>query len=632
MLRSIERELIDGLSGAVADAGHDRAVDASALELEDFDDDEKGEFSSAISFAIAADEGANPMAVAAAIADAHEAAGLPEGIGAVTVENGHINYHLDVETMARRTLSTIDGEADSYGSRDRTDPDTIVADVSSPNIAKPLHVGHLRNTILSDALMNVLEALGHDVTRDNHLGDWGVQFGNLLHEYVEFGDEDAFEDDPIAHLLDLYQQFERRDSMLEDVEEFGALTDSFEDSVEAEREYHTDAGKEWFARLEEDDEAAVERWEQFREASIERFEAIYEELGVDFDLWIGESFYAREGWNDRIVDRALEADVAIRADDGSVFVPIYPDEYEGAGDPARADIDPSPDRARETLAEAGSVEDADFDPFYIVKSDGSTVYGTRDLATIAYRTEEFDADQSVYVVASEQDHYFKQLFVAARKMGFTDVRLRHINYGMISLPEGSMSTRGGQIVTVREVLDAARERARDIVEEKGRGVADDEVDAIAAKIALATVKYGMVASNRGKDITFDIDEAVSLEGDTGPYVQYATTRAYSILDDAEAVPDVDAIDPTAFNDTDHQLIYHLGRYPLVLDLCEERYDAASLARYLLDLAHVFNSFYHKNRVLDAESAAAERLALTAATAQVFENGLGLLGIDTLAEM
>jgi arginyl-tRNA synthetase len=284
------------------------------------------------------------------------------------------------------------------------------------------------------------------------------------------------------------------------------------------------------------------------------------------------------------------------------------------------------------LDEAGSVEEADFDAFYIVKSDGSTVYGTRDLATIEYRTREFDADQSVYVVASEQNRYFQQLFVAARKMGYTDVHLEHIDYGMISLPEGSMSTRGGQIVTVREVLDAARERARDIVREKGRNVAEDEIDAIARKIALATVKYGMVGANRGKDITFDIDEAVSLEGDTGPYVQYATTRAYSILDAAEGVPAVDDVDPTAFNDTDYDLIYHLGRYPLVLDRCEERYDAAPLAHYLLELAHVFNSFYHKNRVLDAETAAAERLVLTDATAQVFENGLGLLGIETLAEM
>lgn len=632
MLRSIERELVDGLGEAVADAGYARDVDDSALELEDFDDDEKGEFSTAISFAIGADEGANPMSVAESIADAHEAVGLPEGVGSVTVENGHINYHLDVATMARRTLSAVEDEAAAYGSRERPEPDTIIADVSSPNIAKPLHVGHLRNTILSDALMNVLEALGHDVTRDNHLGDWGVQFGNLLHEYVEFGDENAFEDDPIAHLLELYQQFEQRDSMLEDVAGFGALTEEFEKQVTTERDYHTAAGKEWFTRLEEGDDVAVERWERFREASTERFEAVYEELGVDFDLWVGESFYAREGWNDRIVETALEDDVAMRADDGSVFIPIYPDEYEGADDPATADVDPSLDRAREALEEAGSVDDAEFDPFYIVKSDGSTVYGTRDLATIAYRIEEFDADQSVYVVASEQDHYFKQLFVAARKMGFADVRLRHINYGMISLPEGSMSTRGGQIVTVREVLDAAQERARDIVEEKGRGVDEDEIDAIAAKIALATVKYGMVASNRGKNITFDIDEAVSLEGDTGPYVQYATTRAYSILDAAESVPTVDAVDPAAFNDTDHQLIYHLGRYPLVLDLCEERYDAAPLARYLLDLAHVFNSFYHKNRVLDSDRAAEERLALTAATAQVFENGLGLLGIDTLAEM
>ena len=632
MLSPTRRGLLDGLRVAVTEAGYDHEVDASTVELEDFDDAEKGEFSSALSFAIGADVGENPMAVAESIAEAHRAHGLPEGVVSVTVENGHINYHLDPESMAALTLSQIDHDGSDYGSTERADPDRIIADVSSPNIAKPLHVGHLRNTILSDTLMNVLEERGHDVTRDNHLGDWGTQFGNLLHEYVEYGSEDAFGDDPIAHLLDLYQQFEQRDGMLEDVEEFGALTDEFEAAIEAERAFHVDDGKAWFTRLEEGDEDAVGLWEQFREASIERFEAIYAELGVDFDCWLGESFYAREGWTDTVVEKALENDVAMRGPDGSVFIPIYDDEYEGAGDPATADVDASLDRAREMLDEADSVDDADFDAFYIVKSDGSTVYGTRDLATIEYRIREFDADQSVYVVASEQNRYFQQLFVAARKMGYTNVRLEHIDYGMISLPEGSMSTRGGQIVTVREVLDAADERARDIVREKGRNVGEDEVETIARKIALATVKYGMVGANRGKDITFDIDEAVSLEGDTGPYVQYATTRAYSILDSAEAVPAVDDIDPAAFNDTDYDLIYHLGRYPLVLARCEERYDAAPLAHYLLELAHVFNSFYHKNRVLDAESAAEERLVLTQATAQVFENGLNLLGIETLAEM
>jgi len=632
MLGAIKRELFEGIRVAVGDAGYDRDVEPSTVELEDFDDEEKGEFSSAVSFAIAADAGANPMAVAEEIADRHREAGLPDGIASVSVENGHINYHLDVDRMALRTLSTIDAEGAAYGTRERDDPDRIVADVSSPNIAKPLHVGHLRNTILSDALMNVLEARGHDVTRDNHLGDWGTQFGNLLHEYVEFGDEAAFEDNPIAHLLELYQQFEQRDSMLEDVEAFDAVTDAFGEAVAEERSFHVDDGKEWFARLERGDEQAVERWERFREASIERFERVYAELGVDFDLWLGESFYAREGWNDRVVEKALDEDVAMRGPDDSVFIPIYADEYGEAGDPSTAAVDASLDRARELLDEAGSVADADFDAFYIVKSDGSTVYGTRDLATIEYRVSELDADQSVYVVASEQNRYFQQLFVAARKMGYDDVHLEHIDYGMISLPEGSMSTRGGQIVTVREVLDAARERARDIVAEKGRDVAEEGIDTIARKIALATVKYGMVASNRGKDITFDIDEAVSLEGDTGPYVQYATTRAYSILDAAETVPDVEGVNPAAFNDTDHNLLHHLGRYPLVLGRCEERYDAAPLARYLLELAHVFNSFYHKNRVLDAEDAAAERLVLTDATARVFENGLGLLGIDTLAEM
>ncbi|WP_435066958.1 arginine--tRNA ligase [Haloplanus sp. C73] len=632
MLSATRRGLVEGLRVAVSEAGYDYDIADTDVELEAFDDEEKGEFSAAVSFAIAADVGANPMAVADDIAAAHRDHGLPEGVSEVSVANGHINYHLDPAAMARLTLGTIDSEGDAYGSRERDDPDTIVADVSSPNIAKPLHVGHLRNTILSDALMNVLEERGHDVTRDNHLGDWGTQFGNLLHEYVEFGDEDAFEDDPIAHLLELYQQFEQRDGLLEEVEDFGALTDDFEEAVENERTHHTEAGKEWFARLERGEDVAVDRWERFREASIERFEDIYAELGVDFDLWLGESFYAREGWNDVVIEKALDEDVAMRGPDESVFIPIYPDDYEDAGDPEAASVDTSLDRARAMVDDAGSVEDADFDAFYIVKSDGSTVYGTRDLATIDYRVREFDADQSVYVVASEQNRYFQQLFVAARKMGYTDVRLEHIDYGMISLPEGSMSTRGGQIVTVREVLDAADERAREIVRAKGRNVEDDEVDAIARKIALATVKYGMVAANRSKDITFDIDEAVSLDGDTGPYVQYATTRAYSILDSAEAVPDVGDIDPSAFNDTDYDLIYHLGRYPLVLDRCETRYDAAPLAHYLLELAHVFNSFYHKNRVLDAESAAEERLVLTATTAQVFENGLDLLGIDTLAEM
>jgi arginyl-tRNA synthetase len=632
MLASARRGLADGLHTAVSDAGYDHDVELADVELEAFDDEEKGEFSAAVSFAIAAAAGEPPMAVAGSIAEAHRARGLPDGVDSVSVENGHINYHLDPARMATLTLGEIGAEGVSYGARERTAPDRIVADVSSPNIAKPLHVGHLRNTILSDALMNVLEARGHDVIRDNHLGDWGTQFGNLLHEFVEFGDESAFEADPIAHLLDLYQQFERRDGLLEEVEGFDALTAAFETALAEERAYHVDEGKAWFARLEEGDTEAVDLWQAFRAASVERFEGVYDELGVDFDCWLGESFYAREGWNDVVIEKALERDVAMRGPDGSAFVPIYDDDYDHAGDPDRASVDPSLDRARAMLDEAGTVEDADFDAFYIRKSDGSTVYGTRDLATIEYRIREFDADQSVYVVASEQNRYFQQLFVAARKMGYTDVRLEHVDYGMISLPEGSMSTRGGQIVTVREVLDAARERARDIVREKGRNVDDEAVDAIARKIALATVKYGMVGANRGKDVTFDIDEAVSLEGDTGPYVQYATTRAYSILDSAPAVPTVDDVDPSAFNDTDYDLIHHLGRYPIVLGRCEERYDAAPLAHYLLELAHVFNSFYHKNRVLDSASASEERLVLTDATAQVFENGLGLLGIETLAEM
>ncbi|SFC61870.1 arginyl-tRNA synthetase [Halobiforma haloterrestris] len=631
MLYQLRQDLITGLRDATADAGYDYEIDISDIEVEDVTDEEKGEFSSPLSFSIAADAGEPPVAVAESIADAHRANGLPDGIETVSVEGGHINYHADRSALASETLSVILEEGTEYGTRTVAESDTILADVSSPNIAKPLHVGHLRNTILSDAVMNVLEARGHDVTRDNHLGDWGVQFGNLMHEYTEFGNESDFESDPIEHLLDLYQQFEQRDSMLEDLEENEPVTDRFRESVEEEREYHAESGKEWFARLEQDDEQAVDLWETFREVSIDRFEETYADLDVDFDIWMGESFYAREGWNDVVIEKALENDVAMRGDGEAVYIPIYPDDYENVGDPNAADVDRSLDRAREMLEESDDLEDADFEPFYIVKSDGSTLYGTRDLATIEYRLQEYDADQSVYVVANEQERYFQQLFVAARKMGYDDIKLKHIDYGLISLPEGSMSTRKGQIITAREVLDRARDRARDIVEEKGRS-AEDEIQAVANKIALATVKYEMVASKRARDITFDIDESVSLEGDTGPYVQYAATRGYSILDGADAVPAADQIDPSNFNETDVELLYELARYPIVLERCEERYDAAPLAHYLLELAHVFNSFYHKNQVLEAERARDERLVLTEATTQVFENGLDLLGIDVLEQM
>ncbi|MCF2206752.1 arginine--tRNA ligase [Halobacterium salinarum] len=631
MLYNLRQELLAGIRAATSDAGYDYEVDQSAIELEDITDEEKGEFSSPISFSIAAAAGAPPVDVAETIADAHRSNGLPAEVEAVTVEGGHINYHADTTDLADATLSTILRDGSEYGTRTDADPDTILADVSSPNIAKPLHVGHLRNTILSDAVMNILEARGHDVTRDNHLGDWGVQFGNLMHEYTEFGDEATLEDDAIEHLLDLYQQFEQRDSMLADLEDDETVTDQFADAVTEERDYHADSGKEWFTRLEQGDEDATALWERFRTVSIDRFKQTYDDLDVAFDVWNGESFYAQEGWNDVIIEKAIENDVAMRGEGESVYIPVYPDDYENVGDPQAADVDASLDRARQMREANDDLEDADFDPFYIVKSDGSTLYGTRDLATIEYRIEEYDADQSVYVVANEQNQYFQQLFVAARKMGYNDIKLKHIDYGLISLPEGSMSTRKGQIITAREVLDRAQDRAEEIIAEKGR-IDDAEAQSVATKIALATIKYEMVAAKRERDTTFDIDESVALEGDTGPYVQYAATRGYSILDGADAAPEIDDLDPSVFNDTDVELLFELARYPLVLERCEERYDAAPLAHYLLQLAHVFNSFYHKNAVLDAENARTERLLLTKATTQIFDNGLGLLGIDVLEEM
>jgi arginyl-tRNA synthetase len=707
MIDSIRDELVSDLRKAVDKVGYEWDITASSITIEEYDDEQRGELSTSIPFQIGADIGANPEAVGEEIAEAQRANGLPDIVTSVTVTSGHINYHLDVDQLVRDSLATLRAEGDAYGARTLEDPDTIFADVSSPNIAKPLHVGHLRNTILSDTVTNILDERGHDVTRDNHIGDWGVQFGNLMHEFVERGDEKKLEEDPIDHLLELYQRFEQRDATLansytllgEDPGEGLEDTDTPEDVrttfreareylqdpqhsvdertlediqdvlqtarellenaqdtdevleilrtapeltavneersvIENERLYHEENGKEWFARLEQDDEQAVDLWQTFREKSLQRFNETYEELGVEFDLWIGESFYAREGWNDRVIEKALENDIALRGKEQSVFIPIYPGDTDGVEDPETADVETSLEPAKRALETLGPDEDATdleaFDPFYIVKSDGSTVYGTRDLATIEYRIQEYDIDQSAYVVATEQDRYFAELFAAARKMGYDDIKLKHISYGMIDLPEGSMSTRGGRIITARKVLDAARERARAMVKEQGRDV--DDVETVAEQVALATVKYEMIASNRHKDITFDLDKAVSMDGDTGPYVQYAATRTYSVLDDANEGLEFSELDPSVLNEDDIKLVYELSRYPVALETAVERYDAAPLARYLLDLAHTFNSFWHKNRILDDEKAREERLAIVDATRQVFENGLSLLGIETLEEM
>ncbi len=583
-------------------------IDASRVEL-NLHDGDKGDLATAVPLEVAHRVGADPRQVAGDIADATE---VPDEIAEVSVDGpGYVNFSFDRDTFMTGTVDQILSEGAEYGHL--PGDDLVMMDVSSPNVAKPLHIGHLRNTVMGLALANVLEARGNEVIRDNHIGDWGTQFGNLMFAYDQHQrGEDAygifdeaqvehdFGEEPVDHLLDLYQAFGRREKALDEA--------GRQDELEMLR----DEGRDWFRRLREGDADAQELWEEFKDVSIDRFKTTYDMLDAEFDEWIGEGFYVLNGYTDDIVDQALDSGVAVEKPDGSVVIPL-------GADVPHADDFPLVDD-----------EDADITEFMIRKSDGTTLYGTRDLATIAYREEEWGPDEILYVVASEQDEYFQDLFDAADRMGFDSDDLFHVSYGMLSLPEGSMSTRQGTVIRARDLLQEARDEAYDIVTANNPDLAEDEAREIAEQIGLAATKFENLKVGRTKDVTFDMDRALDFQGgDTGPYIQYAATRAGSILDEG-GVPDA-MPDAPSYNETDESLVRTLAMYPLALESATDQYDPAPVAQYMLDVAQEFNSFYHSNRVLDADERE-ERLAITGATRQVLDNGTDLLGFDTPAQM
>ncbi len=608
MLQVLRDRIIEDMTAILEEWGCEAVAVANPVEINEYTDEEKGLVATPVAFQLASELGRPPADIAADLAAAFRDRGPIGGIDTIETVGGYINFHVD-EAFTTRTLEVILEEDAEYGVVEDT-VESALFEFSSPNIAKPMHIGHLRNTVLGDVLGNVLEARGYDLVRDNHIGDWGVQFGHILYEFEQAEDTDRFESEPIDYLLELYQRYGRHEAELEEKDR----TDDLEQL--------RDTGREYFARLEAGEEELRALWEQFSEASRDRFETTYDGLGVDFDTWHGESFYVTESWTSRVRERATESGIAVETDDGASVIPVFDDDLTAVEDPERADV-----RTDADVAE----DDTDHEAFVITKRDGTTTYGTRDLATIAYRVEQ-GYDELFYVVGSEQREYFQQLFAAARKLGYTDVRFTHVDYGLIDLPEGSMSTRAGRLITAEDVLDQVRENARSVVEENDPALDAPTTSEIADGVALGTVRFENIAKRRTKNTTFDTERATSLEGDTGPYVQYAATRGLNILLEADEVPEPGVVADQPFNEFDHQLAVQLARYPLVLERCEERYDPAPLAQYLLDLARVFNKLYHENRVLDADQSRERRLALVAATVEVFETAFEVTGIPMLRRM
>ncbi len=578
-LDEARRAVHDRIAAAIADYDADVGI---TVELNRVTDGEKALFASPVAFELASELGRNPADIAGEIADA--ITDVPEFVASVTATGPYVNLHVDEDVYADRVLGDIAAAGDEYGV-ERGDRLAII-DESSPNIAKPMHIGHLRNTLLSDALNRVLEEQGYEVIADNHLGDWGGQFGNLLYAYTQWGDEEKFAENPIDHLLDLYQRFGQQEAELDG----------------EELETFRDRGREWFVKLEEGDEEAVALWERMREASIARFEETYDILDVEFDEWIGESFYVQEGYTDKVVDMAIGTGAGEEKTDGSVFI-----------------------RAGEPDPETGEKPE-----FVILKSDGTTLYSTRDLATILYRNERWDPDEIDYVVASEQDEYFQQLFEAAGKLGL-DGEFTHISYGLISLPEGSMSTRRGRIITARDLLDEVEAEALDIVAENNPEMSEAEQERIAHTVALAAVRYENLRFRRERDIVFDMEDAVRFEGKTGPYLQYSHTRARKIL---EKEPLDTEPDDLVFEGDEYDLVDELARFPRALQRAADDYDPYYVAHYAYELATAFNSFYHSCPVIQADDpdVAASRKVLVQRYLDVMDHVLDILGIDPLDEM
>ena len=492
---------------------------------------------------------------------------------------GFINFRLDPDWLGQTLLAI--AQDDHLGVDPAANPETIVIDFSAPNVAKSMHVGHIRSTILGDALSRVLRFRGHTVETDNHLGDWGTQFGMLIVGYRSFLDQVAYEQDPLAEMERIYKEVQAR-----------ATTDAA----------LADRAREELAKLQQGDEANTALWQEFMQVSRRAFERIYARLNVRFDHWLGESFYNPMLAN---VVQDLRAKKLARPSEGAICI-FYDEDSE--------------------LAET---------PFLIQKQDGAFLYATTDLATIQYRAETFQPHRIIYVTDGRQQLHFRQLFAAAQSWGH-GMALEHVWFGTILGADGRpIKTREGQPIKLAALLDEAEERARAIVREKNPSLSAAEQATVARIVGVGAVKYADLMQNRTADYRFSWDKLLALDGNTAPYLQYAYARIRSIFrkggfTDWQPTPDM----PVRLLEPEEQaLAKQMLRFGDVLIEVERSYKPNLLANFLYELATQFNLFYQAYSVLKApQDRQPTRLLLCDLTARYLKTGLDLLGIETLEAM
>ncbi|MBD3208087.1 MAG: arginine--tRNA ligase [Candidatus Nealsonbacteria bacterium] len=546
------------------------------IEVDVPDQDEYGDYSTNLALQLKDKINKSPVKIAKMIVERLGA--LPFFKKTETAGPGFINFFLSPEFLVKN-LEQIEEKRESYGSADLGQGKTVVIDYSAPNIAKPFGIGHLRSTIIGQAIYNIYSFLGFKSIGDNHLGDWGTQYGKLFYAIQEWGDEEKIKKQPIRELYKLYVKFHKEAETNPDLEE---------------------EGRKWFKRLEEGDEEVKKIWEKCVAWSIKEFDQIYKRLGIKMDLTLGESFY--QSMLDDIVQEALRKGVAKKSQ-GALIISFPEDKLP---------------------------------PLMIQKSDGATLYSTRDLATIKYRREKFDPHLIIYEVGVDQRLYFKQLFWAAELLGWGKRGdYVHIAHGMMRLSEGKMSTRRGRTVFLEDVLEEATERAGAIVETKNPNLSSEKKEKIAEVVGIGALKYNDLSRHYSKDVVFDWDEALNLRGNSGPYLQYTYARAWSVL--KKSGEDLDGLElgeAQKLTSQEEKILRMLLHFPETVQKAAETFSPNLICNYLFDLAQEFNSFYEKIPVLKAKSKELRRarVVLTLGVSQVIKNGLSLLGIEVLERM
>ena len=497
---------------------------------------------------------------------------LSKGIEKVVAVGPYLNFFVNKGKRVAEVLERISKEKEKFGSGVRGKGKTITIDFSQPNIMKPFNIAHLRSTMIGNALSRILNYDSYKVIRINHLGDWGTQFGKMMYAYEAWGNKTELLKDPMHYMTNLYVRFHKEAEM--------------DPSLE-------DRGREWFAKLEQGDKTARAYWELFSKLSLKYYNKTYTRLGITFDSWAGEAFY-EPMLKDTIA--FLQKKRIVKKSEGALIVDL---------------------------------EQYGITPCIIQKSDGSTIYATRDLAAAMYRAKTYNFYKNLYVVDVRQSLHFQQVFKTLDLAGFPWAKdCIHLPFGTMKFEEGVMSTRKGIIIFLEDVLDKVVDMVKEIIKEKNPKLKNK--DKIAEQIGLGAVVFWDLSNDRVNDIIFDWKRVLDFEGDTAPYVQYTHARACAILRKAKA----GKADYSLLKEAEEiALVKALGRLPDVVQKSAEEYKPHHIAKYLLDVCHLFNEFYHKHQVLvEDEELKMARLSLVLATKQVLANGLYLLGIKAPEEM